>query len=65
MRLLKGHPTAFAFLAYSHFIGTVTAFIDQFIAIPYLRGLGWPLRRIDDAAFEAAAEALMSSKRLS
>ena len=62
LRLLGVHPTAFAFLAYPHFIGTVTAFIDQFIAIPYLRGLGWPLRRIDDAAFEAAAKALISSK---
>ena len=61
-RRLGAHPTAFGFLTYPHFIGTVTAFIDQFIAIPYLRGLGWPLRRIDDTAFEAAAKALMSSK---
>jgi hypothetical protein len=61
-RRLGDHSTASAFMAYPHFIGTVTAFIDQFIAIPYLRGLGWPLRRIDDTAFAAAANALVSSK---
>jgi DNA helicase II / ATP-dependent DNA helicase PcrA len=62
VRLLQRHPTAFALLAYPHFVGTVTAFIDQFVAIPYLRGLGWPLRRIDDAAFEAAAKSLISTR---
>jgi DNA helicase-2/ATP-dependent DNA helicase PcrA len=61
-RKLGAHPTAFSFLAYPHFIGTVTAFIDQFIAIPYLRGLGWPLRRIDDDAFASAAKALVYTK---
>ena len=43
-------------MAYPHFVGTVTAFINQFLALPYLRGLGWTVRQIDDDAF--AAEAL-------
>lgn len=62
-RRLGAHPSACAFLAYPHFIGTVTAFVDQFIALPYLRGLGWPVRRIDDDAFAAAAKAMIGGKR--
>lgn len=50
------HPTAARLMAYPHFTGTVTAFINQFLALPYLRGLGWSIRQIDDDVF--AAEAL-------
>lgn len=53
--LIARHPTAARLMAYPHFIGTVTAFINQFLALPYLRGLGWNLRQIDDDAFEAEA----------
>ena len=52
---LAGHAHASRFLAYPHFIGTVTAFINQFIALPYLRGLGCAVRQIDDDAFRAEA----------
>jgi hypothetical protein len=58
-RRLGAHPSACAFLSYPHFIGTVTAFIDQFISLPYLRGLGWPMRRIDDEALGSAAKTLI------
>ena len=47
-RALLKHPTASAFLSYPHFIGTVTSFVNQYLALPYLRGLGWhvqPYRR--------------------
>lgn len=54
--LIARHPTAARLMAYPHFIGTVTAFINQYLALPYLRGLGWHVRQIDDDAF--AAEAL-------
>lgn len=54
--LIARHPTAGRLMTYPHFTGTVTAFINQFIAFPYLRGLGWNVRLIDDDAF--AAEAL-------
>ncbi|MEE3156050.1 MAG: UvrD-helicase domain-containing protein, partial [Pseudomonadota bacterium] len=53
--LIARHPTAARLMAYPHFTGTVTAFINQYLALPYLRGLGWNLRQIDDDAFEAEA----------
>lgn len=54
--LIARHPTAARLMAYPHFTGTVTGFINQYLALPYLRGLGWSMRQIDDDAF--AAEAL-------
>lgn len=54
--LIARHPTAARLMAYPHFTGTVTAFINQYLALPYLQGLGWSVRQIDDDAF--AAEAL-------
>ncbi|MNW90747.1 DNA-dependent helicase II [compost metagenome] len=54
--LIACHPTAARLMAYPHFMGTVTTFIHQYLAFPYLRGLGWNVRQIDDDVF--AAEAL-------
>lgn len=54
-RKLEKHKTGSMFLSYPHFVGTVTAFIDQFIALPYMRGLGWHVKRIDDDVFASAA----------
>ena len=59
---LFAHPSASAFLSYPHFIGTVTAFIDRFLALPYLRGLGWSVQRIDDDVFTAVALSRRTSK---
>lgn len=59
---LFAHQSASAFLSYPHFIGTVTAFIDRFIALPYLRGLGWSVQRIDDDVFAAIATSRRPSK---
>lgn len=53
--LMARHPTAARLMAYPHFTGTVTAFVNQYLALPYLRGLGWPVHQIDDDAFEADA----------
>ena len=50
---IADHPTAARLLAYPQFTGTVTAFINQFIALPYLRCLGWTVRQIDDDVFAA------------
>lgn len=62
-RKLAHHPAASAFLGYPHFIGTVTAFLDRYIALPYLRGLGWSVHRIDDEIFSAAAGSRWRSKQ--
>jgi len=59
---LFSHPSASAFLGYPHFIGTVTAFIDRFVALPYLRGLGWQVQRIDDDVFSAVAGSRWGAK---
>lgn len=59
---LAALPAVSAFLGYPHFIGTVTAFIDRFVALPYLRGLGWPMQRIDDDVFAAIALSRWRSK---
>ena len=50
-------------LTYPHFVGTVTAFIDRYIALPYLRGLGWSVHRIDDEVFAAVAGSRWHSKQ--
>lgn len=59
---LSSHASSAAFLNYPHFIGTVTAFIDRYLALPYLRGLGWPIKRIDDAVFAAVANSRIASR---
>jgi DNA helicase-2/ATP-dependent DNA helicase PcrA len=53
--LIARHPTAIRLMAYPHFTGTVTAFTNQYLAFPYLRGLGWNVQQIDDDVFTAEA----------
>lgn len=53
---IADHPTAARLMTYPHFTGTVTAFINQFLALPYLRGLGWSIRQIDDDVFAVEAK---------
>lgn len=60
---LHDHPSASAFLSYPHFIGTVTSFINRFIALPYLRGLGWTVEHIDDDVFAAVALSRLRTKK--
>ena len=45
-----------ALLRPPHFIGTIQSFVDTFLALPYARGRGFPVRFIDDETY--AAEAL-------
>lgn len=35
-------------LSYPHFVGTIQGFVDNFLAMPWLRSLGYPIRVIDD-----------------
>jgi len=52
---LARQPRGQALLGYPHFIGTSTAFIHQFLALPFLRGQGISVKTVDDDTFEAAA----------
>lgn len=35
-------------LSYPHFVGTIHSFVNEFLAIPWLRSLGYPAKVIDD-----------------
>jgi superfamily I DNA/RNA helicase len=35
-------------LGYPHFIGTIHGFVNEFMALPWLRSLGYPIEMIDD-----------------
>jgi len=35
-------------LSYPHFIGTIHGFVNEFLAIPWLRSNGYPIEMIDD-----------------
>lgn len=55
-------PEAARLLAYPNFIGTLTRFFHTFLALPLLRGLGWPMTRVDDDMFAARVCALLRTK---
>ncbi len=45
-------------LAYPHFIGTIHALVNQFLALPYIRSSGMPVDIIDDEVFSRRAIAI-------
>lgn len=49
---LRAAPHGEALLAYPHFIGTIQAFVNRFLALPWLRANGIEIREIDDDDFE-------------
>ncbi len=52
---LVRHPTGSGLLSYPHFVGTIQAFAHEFLALPYLRGIGVHSRVVDNERFAAAA----------
>jgi len=43
-----GHSTAGRrLLSYPHYIGTIHGFVDEFLALPWLRSQGYPIKMID------------------
>lgn len=48
---LAATPDGSRLLAYPHFIGTIHAFVNQFLALPFLRGEGLEVDVIDDEVF--------------
>lgn len=49
-------------LAYPHFIGTIHAFVNQFLALPFLRSEGLEVDVIDDDVFETRAVGMAMRK---
>jgi len=45
---LGGTPVGPRLLAYPHFVGTIQAFVNEFLALPLLRSEGYHVRLIDD-----------------
>ena len=47
-RRLGGTPTGQKLLSYPHFVGTIHGFINQFLAMPWLKSKGLPVAAIDN-----------------
>lgn len=47
-RSLGGTAEGQRLLSYPHFIGTIHGFVNEFLAIPWLRSNGYPVEMIDD-----------------
>jgi DNA helicase II / ATP-dependent DNA helicase PcrA len=50
-------------LSYPHFVGTIHTFANQFLALPWLRSLGFPVRVIDDQFCEGHRRHLLTLHR--
>ena len=47
-------------LSYPHFVGTIHGFVNEFLAMPWLRSLRYPITAIDDAYCEKHRRRLLS-----
>lgn len=47
-------------LSYPHYVGTIHGFVNEFLAIPWLRSLSYPITVIDDALCEQHRRRLLS-----
>lgn len=54
-RRLMMTPEGSRLLAYPHFVGTIHGFVNQFLALPWLRSKGFSVDIIDDNAFAKQA----------
>jgi DNA helicase-2/ATP-dependent DNA helicase PcrA len=52
---LAQHPKGHRLLHYPHFIGTIQKFVDQFLALPYMRSHGMEIHVVDNDRFAAEA----------
>lgn len=57
---LKNHSTGWRLLGYPHFIGTIQEFVNRFLAIPYLKNSGLPVKSIDNDVFYAKCSSMLS-----
>lgn len=47
-------------LSYPHFVGTIHGFVNEFLAIPWIRSLGYPVTTIDDVLCEQHRRRLLA-----
>ena len=59
---LAATPEGSRLLAYPHFIGTIHSFVNQFLALPYLRSKGIEVDVIDDEVFASRAIGMAMKK---
>lgn len=59
---LAATPEGARLLAYPHFIGTIHSFVNQFLALPYLRSNGIEVDVIDDEVFASRAIGMAMKK---
>ena len=52
-------------LSYPHFVGTIHGFVNEFLAIPWLRSLGYPVNLIDNDHCEQHRRRLLSFAQFS
>ena len=52
-------------LSYPHFVGTIHGFVNEFLAIPWLRSLRYPITAIDDALCEQHRRRLLQLNQFS
>ena len=50
---LGGSTVGRSLLAYPHFVGTIHGFVAEFLAIPWIRSLGYPIKLIDSEICES------------
>ena len=50
-------------LSYPHFVGTIHGFVNEFLSIPWLRSLGYPIRVIDNDLCEQHRRRLLALRQ--
>lgn len=45
---LGGTEVGQALLSYPHYVGTIHGFVNEFMALPWLRSKGYPIKAVDD-----------------
>ena len=56
---LAGYPAAHHLLGYPHFVGTIQAFVDRFLALPAVREMGLEVTMVDNDRSAKRAEQLL------
>lgn len=61
-RISASSAAGAALMRYPHFIGTIHAFVNEYLAIPWLRSMGYPIRAIDTSIALARRRRILAWK---